>query len=111
MLWALFSLSHDVATSFILMGIIGVTSAAFGVLQTTLVLMTTGPELHGRALGVQELAIGIQPISSLALGFAATFLGIGTTTFISALLLLAAALTIGTAGPRLIHYPGVHLDG
>ncbi len=111
MLWALFALSHDVATSFILMGIIGVTSAAFGVLQTTLVLMTTGPELHGRALGVQELAIGIQPISSLALGFAATFLGIGTTTFISALLLVAAALTIGTAGPRLIHYRGVHLDG
>lgn len=110
MLWAVFALSHNVAASYILMGAIGLMSAAFGVLQTTLVLMTTEPHLHGRALGVQELAIGIQPISSLALGFAAEFLGIGTTTFISALSLVAAVLIIGTGGPRLLHYRGVDTE-
>ena len=107
MLWAVFALSHNVAAAYILMGAIGVVSAAFGVLQTTLVLVTTEPRLHGRALGVQELAIGIQPISSLALGVAAEFMGIGATTFISAVLLVAAVLIIGTSGSRLISYGGV----
>ncbi len=111
LLWAIFALSHNVVASYILMGAIGLTSAAFGVLQTTLVLMTTEPRLHGRALGVQELAIGIQPISSLALGFAAEFLGIGTTTFISAVLLVAAVLLIGTQGTRLVLYRGIDMDG
>lgn len=109
-LWAGFALSHHVAASFILMGSIGMMSAAFGVLQTTLVLMTTEPQLHGRALGVQELAIGIQPISSLALGAAAEFVGIGTTTFVSAVMLVAAVLTIGTRGSHLLHYRGVDAD-
>lgn len=106
-LWALFALSHHVAVSFVLMAAIGLVSAAFGVLQTTLVLMTTEPQLHGRALGVQELAIGIQPISSLALGLAAQFIGIGPTTFISATMLVVAVLLIGTRGARLVRYRGV----
>lgn len=106
-LWAGFALSHTIVWSYILMGAIGLMSAAFGVLQTTLVLMTTEPPLHGRALGLQELAIGIQPISSLALGVAAELLGIGATTFFSAALLVVAVLMIGTRGSRLVRYRGV----
>lgn len=109
-LWSIFALSHNVAASFILMGSIGLMSAAFGILQTTLVLMTTEPHLHGRVLGLQELAIGVQPISSLGLGAAIAFLGIGTTTFISALLLVAVVLTIGTRGSHLMSYSGVHTN-
>ncbi|MEO7587949.1 MAG: MFS transporter [Arachnia sp.] len=106
-LWALFALSHDVAASYLLMGAIGLASAAFGVLQTTLILMTTEPPLHGRALGAQELAIGVQPVASLALGAAAEFMGIGHTTFVSAVLLVVAVIIIGTRGPRLLHYRGI----
>ncbi len=109
-LWAVFALSPNVAASFVLMVGIGLMSAAFGVLQTTLVLMTTPPELHGRALGLQELAIGAIPVASLALGVAAELLGIGTTTFISAVMLVIAVLIIGTRGSRLLHYRGVDAD-
>ena len=109
-LWAGFALSHSVVASFILMGAIGLMSAAFGVLQTTLVLMTTEPELHGRALGIQELAIGIQPISSLIVGVVAAFLGLGTTTFVSALLLVVTVLAIGTRGAKLSRYEGIDVE-
>jgi len=92
--------------AFVLTAASGVMSAAFGVFQTTLLLMTTDESLHGRALGVQELAIGIMPVASLALGAFAEHYGVGRTTFVSALLLvvLVAALAIWT--PSLLRYSG-----
>lgn len=106
-LWSVFSLSHQVALSFVLMAGIGLLSAAFGVLQTTLLLMTTDPALQGRALGVQELAIGVMPLSSLALGAAAQHVGVATTTFLSALLLVAVLLVLALRLPQLPRYRGV----
>ncbi|MEV0286998.1 MFS transporter [Kribbella sp. NPDC050820] len=103
-LWSLFALSTNPATSFLLMGGIGVMSAAFGVLQTTLLLMTTDPHLHGRALGVQELAIGIMPLASLVLGALANHYGVALTTFASALLLVASTLTLTVRTPQLLRY-------
>ncbi|MFI7063786.1 MFS transporter [Kribbella sp. NPDC050124] len=103
-LWSLFALSRNPATSFVLMGGIGVMSAAFGVLQTTLLLMTTEPHLHGRALGVQELAIGIMPLSSLALGTLADHYGVAPTTFTSALLLVTTTAALAAHTPKLLHY-------
>jgi MFS family permease len=106
-LWSLFALSHDTMVSFVLMTAIGVMSAAFGVLQTTLLLMTTDESLHGRALGVQELAIGIMPLASLALGAFAEHYGVGITTFVSAVLLVAAVAALGLWTPKLLRYSGV----
>ncbi|MYW69793.1 MFS transporter [Streptomyces sp. SID8379] len=106
-LWALFALSHQVAVSFALMAGIGVLSAAFGVLQTTLLLMTTEPAVQGRALGVQELAIGVMPLSSLCLGAAAQYGGVGVTTFVSALLLITFLAVLALRMPRLWRYSGV----
>lgn len=106
-LWALFALSHTVSLSFVLMASIGLMSAAFGVLQTTLLLMTTGPDMHGRALGLQELAIGVMPIAALGLGAVAQRLGVGPTTFCSALLLVTIVVTIGVRVPRLVRYSGI----
>lgn len=105
-LFALFTLSHDTVVSFVLMTAIGVMSAAFGVLQTTLLLMTTDESLHGRALGVQELAIGIMPLASLALGAFAEHYGVGITTFVSAVLLVAAVAALGLWTPTLLRYSG-----
>ncbi|RZT13278.1 transmembrane secretion effector [Kribbella sp. VKM Ac-2569] len=105
-LWSLFALSHDTVVSFVLMTAIGVMSAAFGVLQTTLLLMTTDESLHGRALGVQELAIGIMPIASLAIGAFAEHYGVGITTLVSAVLLVAAVATLGLWTPALLRYSG-----
>lgn len=103
-LWALFGLSHTVVVSFVLMAGIGVMSAAFGVLQTTLLIMTTDESLHGRALGVQELAIGIMPLASPALGAFAEHYGVGGTTFVSAVLLIVALVVLAIWTPALLRY-------
>jgi MFS family permease len=103
-LWSLFALSHLVVTSFALMAAIGVMSSAFAVLQTTLLLMTTDPAIQGRALGVQELAIGVMPVSSLALGAAAQTIGVGPTTFLSGLCLIAILVGITVWVPKLLTY-------
>jgi hypothetical protein len=105
-LWSLFGLSHNTVVSFVLMTAIGVMSAAFGVLQTTLLLMTTDESLYGRALGVQELAIGIMPVASLAIGVFAERYGVDLTTFVSALLLVTAVAALGLWTPALFRYSG-----
>ena len=106
-LWALFGLSETVPISFVLMGGIGMLSASFAVLQTTLLLMTTDVALQGRALGMQELAIGIMPFSSLALGAAAEAIGVGPTTAISGLLLAVVLLVVAARVPELLRYSGI----
>ncbi|MFG3531744.1 MFS transporter [Streptomyces sp. NPDC047917] len=108
-LWSLFALSRTVPLSFVLMACIGLMSASFGVLQTTLLLMTTEPEVRGRALGLQELAIGVMPFASLGLGVAAESVGVGATAFLSGILLVAVLLTLAVRVPRLLRYSGVRL--
>ncbi|HZX04170.1 MFS transporter [Kribbella sp.] len=110
-LWALFALSHNVMLSFVLMTAIGVMSAAFGILQTTLLLMTTPEPLHGRALGVQELAIGIMPVASLALGAFAERYGVNITTFVSAVLLVTSLVALALWTPALLRYSGYRDHG
>ncbi|NIK57770.1 MFS transporter [Kribbella shirazensis] len=102
--WALFGLSHHRIASFVLMTAIGVLSAAFGVLQTTLLLMTTDAPLHGRALGIQELAIGVMPLTSLILGACAERFGIGPTTFVSSTLLVLSMAALARRTPSLLRY-------
>jgi predicted MFS family arabinose efflux permease len=107
-LWTLFALSNSVPLSFVLMFGIGLMSACFGVLQTTLLLMTTDPKLHGRALGVQELVIGVMPISALAIGVVAQQVGVGGTAFVSASLLAASMLALAIRVPELVRFSGFH---
>jgi MFS family permease len=105
-LWSLFGLSRSVPLSFVLMTSIGMIGAVYGVLQTTLLLMTTKRELQGRALGVQELTIGIMPFSSLVLGAVAQEVGVGPTAAVSGALLAAAMLLIAMRVPELLRYSG-----
>ncbi|MCO5224989.1 MAG: MFS transporter [Thermomicrobiales bacterium] len=104
--WAAFGLSDRVVLSFVLMGIVGLTSATFGVMQTTLMLMTSPPEVQGRALGIQELAIGAMPIGSLGLGVIAAGIGVGATTFFAGLLLVSILLLVAVRVPELVRYTG-----
>lgn len=109
--WALFAISSSVPLSFLLMGGIGLIGSFFGVLQTTLLLMTTAPGLQGRALGVQELTIGIMPFSSLVLGAIAQQAGVGPTTFVSGVLLATSMLTLAVRVPELLRYSGFQRAG
>lgn len=107
LLWTLFAISNSVPLSFVLMFMIGLASASFGVLQTTLLLMTTDPKLHGRALGVQELTIGVMPISALAIGVVAQQVGVAATALVSASLLVIAMLTLAIRMPDLVRFSGI----
>lgn len=105
-LWFLFGLSNHATSSYLLMTGIGIMSASFGVLQTTLLLLTTSARFRGQALGMQELAIGIMPLSSLVLGISAQQFGVAHTTQVSALLLTIAMITLALRVPDLIRYGG-----
>jgi predicted MFS family arabinose efflux permease len=108
LLWAIFALSRSVPLSFALMGVIGLLTAPFIILQTTLLLMTTPPTMQGRALGMQELAIGIMPISALIIGVVAQGVGVGITTVGCGLLLAAAMVAVAIRVPELVRYSGIH---
>ncbi len=105
-LWFLFALSHHSATSFVLMFGIGLMSASFGVLQTTLLLMTTEARVQGQALGMQELAIGIMPFSAIAIGIIAHQIGVSRATQVNALLLVVTMLILAARVPDLLRYSG-----
>lgn len=104
--WTAFALSHSPALSFLLMAVIGLCSAAFGVLQTTLLLMTSDRAVHGRALGLQELAIGIMPASTLVLGLLAQQFGVSATTAVCGSLLALALALLALRVPRILRYDG-----
>lgn len=102
--WVLFSLSRSWPLSYGLMVCIGLASAAFGVLQTTLMLMLAPPSAHGRALGILELAIGIQPLATIGLGVAVQALGLPHTILFAGLTLVIVVLVLAARTPQLIRY-------
>lgn len=108
-LWAAFALSSSTAVSFPIMVAAGLASAPFGVLQTTLVLLATPSRVHGTALGLQELAIGVMPVATLGLGALAELIGVPATTFASASTLVVSVVVIALAVPALVRYDGRHL--
>jgi hypothetical protein len=59
---------------------------------------------------MQELAIGIMPFSSLLLGAIAQQIGVGPTTFASALLLVVAMVTLALRIPELVRYSGTESE-
>jgi MFS family permease len=107
LLWAIFALSHSVPLAFSIMVLVGLMSAPFIILQTTLLLMTNPPEMQGRALGMQELVIGIMPLSALAVGAVAQQVGVGATTVGCGLLLATAMLVLATRVPDLVRFSGI----
>lgn len=105
-LWATFALSSSMPLSFVLMGLIGLSASPFGVLQTTLMLMMTEPHVQGRVMGIQELTIGVMPVSSLVLGAAAEIVGIANVALISGTLLVLSLTVLALRVPELLRYSG-----
>ncbi len=105
--WALFAVSTHTALSFLLMIAIGLMSAPFGVLQTTLLLMTTAPHVQGRALGMLQFAIGVMPISALGLGIVADRFGVSVTTAVCGVLMALSMVAVGLKVPEMLRYSGI----
>lgn len=105
-LWSLFALSRSPALSFGLIALVGLASAPFGVLQGTLLLILAPGPLRGRAMGLQELAIGILPVATFLHGIAAKHMGVATSTVGSGFLLAALLLVLALYVPQLVTYGG-----
>jgi MFS family permease len=105
--WALFALSRTAPLSFVLMVAVGLASSAFGVLQSTLLLMVAPAEVRGRAMGLQELAIGILPVATLLHGAVAAVIGVPASTATSGVLLLLLMLWLAVRVPGLRRFSGV----
>lgn len=63
-----FSMSEWYILSFPMLLIVGMGTACFGTMQSTMVMLSASDEMRGRALGVISLAIGAGPLGSLVLG-------------------------------------------
>jgi len=105
-LWAFFALCSSVPLSFLLMVLIGLAAAPFGILQTTLMLMMTEPHVQGRVMGIQELTIGVMPLASIMLGAAAEVIGITHVVLISGTLLATFLALLALRVPALLRYSG-----
>ena len=68
----MFSMSRWYILSLPIVLLLGLGTAGFGAMQSTLVMLAAHEEMRGRALGVLSLAIGTGPLGSLLLGATAS---------------------------------------
>ena len=99
--YALFALSQWLPVSVLLIGLAHVGGSAFGVLQTTLLLLLAPSGLGGRAIGLQGLAIGILPLATLVQALVASAIGVPLTSFIAGILLAMNMLALMVWAPSL----------
>ena len=99
--YALFALSQWLPASVVFIGLAHVGGSAFGVLQTTLLLLLAPVAVRGRAIGVQGLAIGILPLTTLIQGIVASIIGVPLTSFIAGSLLALNMLALFVWVPSL----------
>ena len=75
-----FALAPDVPSATLALVATGVGSAAFSIMQATLVYRSVPAELRSRMLGVLSMCIGVGPIGFMHLGWLADLLGAQTAT-------------------------------
>lgn len=105
-LWALFALSRSVPLSFVLLAGAGLVGSAFDVLQSTLLLMLAPSKMRGRAMGLQEMVIGVLPLATVMQGVIVNYLGLTITTVLSGSLLMLLMMGLAIAVPTLRRYSG-----
>ena len=69
-----FSLSPWYLVSFVALLVYGVGQGGFTTMQSTIVLMSSAPEMRGRAMGLLVICIGAGPLGMLEVGAVATIL-------------------------------------
>jgi MFS family permease len=96
-----FSLSHWYLLSLPVLLLLGLGTAGFGAMQSTMIMLAAGADMRGRALGVLSLAIGTGPFGSLCMGAAASAIHPVFTIRMSALLGLVLLAFIMVLMPAL----------
>ena len=90
-----FAASNVFLLSMLILFLLGLGTAGFGTMQSTIVVIAASEDMRGRALGVISLAIGAGPIGALLIGALAQ-----TTSPPMAIAVFASLglLTVGTVG-------------
>ena len=83
----LFAASQWFGVSLVILMLLGLGTAGFGTMQSTIIVISASEEMRGRALGVISIAIGAGPVGALLIGIAAQFT--------SPSLAIAAFVTLG----------------
>jgi MFS family permease len=89
-----FSMSRWYILSLPVLLLLGLGTAGFGAMQSTIIMLATREEMRGRALGVLSLAIGTGPFGSLLMGITASAIHPVFTIRMSALLGLVSLACI-----------------
>jgi predicted MFS family arabinose efflux permease len=97
----LFALSRWYPLSVAVLFAGGFGMAAFGSMQSTLMLVSTAPEMRGRVMGVLVVCIGAGPIGALHVGLLADLFGAPTALLVSAFEGLAALAIAALVWPEL----------
>lgn len=88
-----FSLSKWYGLSLPVLIILGLGTAGFGTMQSTIIMLVAREDMRGRSLGVISLAIGASPLGALMIGGLASNFGVARAMTIHAILgLLSMAL-------------------
>jgi MFS family permease len=96
-----FSMSRWYILSLPVLLLLGLGTAGFGAMQSTIIMLTAREEMRGRALGVLSLAIGTGPFGSLLMGATASAIHPVFTLRMNALLGLVALACIMVFMPAL----------
>jgi MFS family permease len=96
-----FAISRVYPVALILIGLAGVASSAFMVLQSTLVLILAPEDMRGRSMGFLAIAIGILPFGCLAMGAAAGVIGASLATGIGCGITVAILIALAVGMPNL----------
>ncbi|MBI4305263.1 MAG: MFS transporter, partial [Chloroflexi bacterium] len=97
----LFALSHWYPVSVAILFAGGFGMAAFGSMQSTLMLISTAPEMRGRVMGVLVVCIGAGPVGSLHVGLLASLFGAPVALMVIALEGLVALGVAAVVWPEL----------
>jgi MFS family permease len=96
-----FSMSRWYILSLPVLLLLGLGTAGFGAMQSTIIMLAAREEMRGRALGVLSLAIGTGPFGSLLMGATASAIHPVFTLRMNALLGLVALAFIMVCMPAL----------
>jgi MFS family permease len=91
-----FSLSQLYGLSWAMLFIVGIGQVCFGVMQSSIILLTASDAMRGQTMGILVLAIGSDPIGKLLTGALAeqigTPLAVGIEAAVAAILLVAISV-------------------
>ncbi|MBO04643.1 MAG: hypothetical protein CL731_06485 [Chloroflexi bacterium] len=71
-----FSFTESFGIGFFVIASLGLVSMVFGITHTMLILLVAPTNFRGRVMGFQVLMMGLFPLGSLALGYAADAIGL-----------------------------------